>query len=260
MEETMELQNDQQLISYLKSKNVNYRLFDFREKDGKPIFKDVPFTSADDFSNIIAYRRYYENPKLWQLCINKNFAPAINYFIDKKKECIDRLLVVNMMGFEPYFKKVAANYFDLLTDEQEKIIDMDFLIMEAIEVNDVDAYFFLHKLAETKGIKPLENNFGNVGHGTGITRAIIACGDSEITRDLLKYNLDPSLDDHMSYINACRKGLYSIALQLIGKGAKVFTKHNLAYKMIKRNDEIGTVSQMTEKDKYAKKNLLAIYC
>ena len=259
MEEKLELQNDQQLISYLKSKNINYRMFDFREKDGKCIYETNTFNMDACNTSIMAYRRYYENPKLWQLCINKNFIPAINYFIDKKKDCLDRLLVTNLIGFEPYFKKVVNNYFDILTDEREKSIDLDFLIMETIEVNDKDAYFYLHKIAKEKDIKPLEDNFGNVGHGTGITRAIIACGDSEITRDLLSYNLNPSLDDDMCYINACRKGLYNIALHLIAKGAKVYTKHNLAYKMIRRNDEIGTVQQMTEKDKYAKKNLLALY-
>jgi hypothetical protein len=231
------------LLFILKNKHINVKDYDYIEgktNEKKMMDGDHPF--------IMYHRRFYQNPYLWARMVEENIEPAIDFILDRDDFKPDILIVRACLGCNSkdntYPLKVTERYIeDVINnfDSEEELTDtFDCLITSIAESGRTKIFDSAMDTIHSMDIKPKFDNWGNAGNGDALYYAIDG-EDSKLAEKLLLLGADPSKNDSMSFVKACKKAKYKLANIMMDKGINIHTKNDLAMRMIERNDSNNIV-------------------
>jgi hypothetical protein len=223
------------ILFMLKSKGINIKDYDYNDKtnEKKMIDGDHPF--------VMYGRRFYQNPYLWgRLLESRNYPIALS--IMNHPDFVPDLMITRAcLGCadkdNTYPSSMTAAYLTWVKENEPENLaeETDNIITAIAESNRYSVLLETLIFINANDIKPKWDTWGNAGNGDALLYAI----DGEDTRlavKLLELGADPSKNDSMAFAKACKKAKYKVANMMIDKGVNIHTKHDLALRMIERND------------------------
>lgn len=241
------IKSDQEFVSYLLTKGINYRLYDYEE--GK---------DPDKYPLMVNYRRYYQNPHLWQILFTQKETKAINYLVDKHNIDIDMVILITAVHQQCTQRMFEKLFYIVYNNEinKDKIMRLDRLVMATIEADSLDkTKYVFDKQFELK-IEDPNYKLYELSDGRGLTEAA-KIGNINMIKYLLDKGCKANSDGDWPVINAIKHGHYYVAKILMERGADIHSKRNLGLKCILRNDK--EENKLDAKDRAAREILLQLY-
>ena len=234
--------NAQQTAFLLKSKGIDIKDYDYingKTDDKKVIDRDKPF--------VMYGRRFYQNPYLWSRIMELNYTKIIDSILNQPDFIPDILVVRACLGCGNKDNKypiiVMNSFLDHTineSDKQELIDTVDCVFCSVVESGRFEVFEKILQFINYCKVEPKYKTWGNAGNGDALYYSIDA-DDSRIALRLMQLGADPSLNDSMAFVKACKKAKYRIANVMIDKGIDIHTKNDLALRMIERNDSNNIV-------------------
>lgn len=249
-EHNLEITSEIKFKEYLKKLNIDVDSYNYDTSMDEDYLINHPW--------VMRNRMYYDNPNLWRLVFDKNLTPAIKFLMNDNRVSDNNLGICNTCLYsnrdEVY--ELCQRHIESLTDEHEKSIDMDNFLWILVQQNKVDKLKKMIWMAETLGVKPVHETWGNIAYGDALTEAV-KFESNEMFDLLMKYDPSPMFNESMPFCIATKYGFYNKALQLVNKGFDLHAMRDLGLKMIQRNDKAGFKTSKTEE--FAKRALLKLY-
>ena len=234
----------------LKKYNVEVDSYSYKED------MDIDYLSTHPW--ILRYRQYYENPNLWRLVLDKNIEPAIDFLMKDTRVSSNNLALCNSCLYsdrnEPI--ELCKRHLSSLTDEQEKIQDLNNFLWIIVQQNKVDKLKKMIEYAKEQHIEPVHKNWANIAYGDAMSESV-KFDDPSMFNYLITMEPDPTLNDSMPFCIACKYAHYKQALDLVKLGYDIHTMRDLGLKMINRNSSM--VDKLSKENKKALMELLKMY-
>lgn len=241
-----------QFLFYLKSKNINYKDYDYIEDHTTESY-------MEKHPLIIKYRRFYDNPHLWNLLFSDSkYDDGIDFLISYDKVDLDSIIINSILLNTN--KDKQSIILDLvkrsLSESKYPVDDLDSYLYASISGENYDRFEDLIQIGLDLNIQPKYKSFGNFSSGQGFYEAARS-GSMKMIKRLLDLGGDASIDSSMGYIMCMKSANYSIAKLLIDNGADIHTKNNLGLKLIERNDKRQV--KLSEENELARRIILEKY-
>lgn len=248
----MAIRNETEFMMLIRSKNINYKLYDYIENKTTDEYMQKHPT-------VLKFKRFYQNPFFWNLMLNeKKMERGLDFFIEHYSQYADKSIIISIIPSinrknKNLIYKIIKNQLINSTDKKE---DADSYLYSTMRENKEDLFDEILKIIMDLDIKPKYNSFGNVSHCEGLME-IVKKGNQKFVEKLVLLGLDLKLDDSMSYIMALKHGFYTIAIILQKAGADIHIKNNFGLKIIEINDKKKI--KLSKENEEAKNELLKLY-
>ncbi len=238
---------DSQLMSCLLAHGINYRDYNYKSSMEKDINTEE-FKEKKPF--IVKHKKFYNNPFLWNEVLDKGLDNVINSLILIHSSSLDED-VLSAVIQSPKAKKSVVKKVMTVVYDNYKTINRSFriedIMMDAIYCKNLDGLKMLVEFANEHNIKPLYENFGNIGDELGFNEA--AKLDLEIVKYLHSLGAKVDCYNNWPYYNALKHGQFVIAKYLLDNGADPKQRESIA-KMAIKHSFIGS-EDFTEENKSA---------
>lgn len=239
--------NDSQLMSYLLTHEINYRDYNYKSSMEKDINTEE-FKMKNPF--IVKHKKFYNNPFFWSAVIDKELDIVINSLFLHHSSSLDEDVLSAVIQTPKAKKSVVKKVMTVVYDNYKTInrsFRIEDIMMDAIYAKNLDGLKMLVEFANEHHIKPLKDNFGNIGDELGFNEA--AKLDFEIVKYLHSLGAKVDCYGNWPYYNALKHGQFRTAKYLLDNGADPKQRMNVAKMAIKHS--FITVKDITEEDKSA---------
>ena len=243
-----------QLIFMLKNNNVDIKDYDYIEgRTTEEYMKTHPYIRYS--------RRFYDNPSLWILMLEKKLDECIKFILNLNEYYPDisicRACIHAKVKTTKWIESILTDMLaKCLLEEGIKVasINLNYMLEDICEVGNLEMYKHIIDFAQKSGIPPLFGEYANASDGNAFVNAINSDND-KLVEYMLDNQVDAGLRDSLCYCISCKKGKYDLAVRMLDRGSDPHAKKDLALKMIERNDKM----KKTTKEDEARKVLMSNY-